>query len=245
MKKLIILFILLLTLPCYAQDLARLNVGVVGGGVAAVAGCTTPATHTYDQGFEAAFPITGWTVSNMTSGETLTGTPPAASCTKGMLMADQTIATAYYDASGFAGQTHYFRIDFNLATEAFGNWGGLSFMNVGESTTPGSLKAAGFIFEHQGTGVIYLNYAGAATVTLINDVVAGTWYRITGLIDSATPTNSWIKVNGGSAIEFDPYDGLNLYYWHFGDLDGSQAVGNHCSIQYGYFAINNSEISSD
>lgn len=38
MKKLIILFALLLALPCYGQDLARMNVGIVGASGAAAAG---------------------------------------------------------------------------------------------------------------------------------------------------------------------------------------------------------------
>jgi hypothetical protein len=262
MKKLTIaILLLLLAGPCLAEEVqiqypgqtvvtledpwtqyARMSTAIVGGGVTATAGCSTPATHLVDQGFETDFPLTGWTTSATAavSGVTLPGTPPTASCTKGLYLPDDdTQRYVYYDY-GTNQNTMYFRFDFYIDSTTIANTDAERLLVAGESTNPGSSYQ--FIIKVRNTGGTLELYGGAVgSVDLGIDITVDAWHTLTGYVDSTTGTNSWVKYDGGGSIQhITAGANTRMRYWFLGDVSNLKALDYY----YGYFALDDEEISN-
>jgi len=236
----LILLILVFYSLAFSQDFLIRRTGT--------AGCTTPSSHTYDQGFETAFPITGHTQSGtITSGASLTGSPPVASCSLGLTFASGTSPTASpynrYD-HGSTMAAWYFRIDIKRVGGYTTAWKSLPVYVATEASGA---------YNSQQIFAIYIERFGGSNVdihangtTLVSSSANDTWYRITGYVEQATPSNSWIKINGGSSIPFTPAGGSTYaarYIW-FGS--GTTADLPDTTIQVGYFAISTTgEISGN
>ena len=230
----LILFILSVSVTAYAEMNCYIAGVVVSSG-----DCTTPSIHTYDQGFETAFPITSWTVSSPapTSGATLSGSPPTDSCSKGVTGADDTDTRYAYYNYGSTLSTFYFRLDFMYTANTVPSWDHQLFFAAGQSTTY-DVSSIGYLRIYDQGGAFEMSFNGSSSVTVEANPAVNTWYKITGYIDSGTPANSWIKINGGSATTIAPH-AVAPQYFFIGDVNSKEAL----AWEIGYFAIDDEEIS--
>jgi hypothetical protein len=266
MKKLTIAILLLfLAGPCLAQEYcvgdnciefpgkttttledlawiqyARMSTAIVGGGVTVAAGCSTPATHLVDQGFETDFPLTGWTTSSTAaaSGVTLLGTPPTASCTKGVYFPDDTTQRYISYDYGTNQNTMYFRFDFYIDSSTVASTDYQRLIVGGES-----VASTGQIILNvrNVTGTLKLHGGATGTTDLDITVTIDAWHTITGYVDSTTSSNSWIKFDGGEQTANTTFgSNTRMRYWMLGD------IGNHKTLDYyyGYFALDDEEIAN-
>lgn len=248
MKKLI-LFILLLALPCHAQDgylvdnfgthtplMARMNVGVLGGGVSAAA-CSTPSGDLSSEGFEGGAEET-WTNIQGTPDFAYAlsglsgGTGAAQNCSYGMkINAVNTYVYALRDLG--AGQANlYIKFSFYVDSHSIAEGTNTTILKVGSASNESDillysrLKLTGGNLQFGPTAETYYN------------ISINTWYYVELYVADASESCTY-KIGttyGGSDIASEPDPCPNVISNPRYIFLGNTATSRTIDIIYGYFA---------
>lgn len=248
MKRLILLLTLTtaLFLAISAQSWAWMGVTMVGGGGVA-AGCSTPSGTVMSEGFESCSADFSsgcdetWILNgdSATGNETLTGSPPTGSCSKGLLSdtSGESGERVYWDnGSAIDYSTTNVTIEFSLYINSATIDSNQNIVLLSWSgTNTGSPGTPAFISLRNNGGVSWQIYAYGGSISTLLTVTLETWYIVT-LHLNTTAASSYIKLDSGAENNFTRAD-VSGRYLVIGSLQNESAT-EAVSFEIGYVTIN-------
>lgn len=233
MKILTLLLILLLPIASHASFIT-----ILSGSVDGV--CTTPADgDILNEGFlGTGYEVSGWsetTGSSATLNEdyTLTGTPPADSCTEGLYInvptsSGDTSITYTHDSNIARDIDFYFDFRINSYTLP-ATQDAIVLLVVWNSSWGNTVKVQLYNYNYPGVDFRVVGSTTAALTTLSTE----TWYTAKIHLD-ATAADSYYQIDGGSEVSFTSQS-RDAYYMRLGatGVDSNEAI----QIQYGRFWV--------